>query len=326
MGIYGFWKQFRRHFEIAGLAILAALVCFASGAFAQTAGSSITGTITDSKGLAMSGVSVLVHNADTGVDLKPVLTNDSGVYLAPLLQPGNYEVTASQSGFATVDRKGVTLQVGQTVRVDFEMPVAAQQALVTVTTEVPLLETEKTDQAQNVSETLVSNLPVSSRRWEQFVLLTPGVNPDGVAGGMSFHGINNLYNNNSVDGANNNYNYDGGSRGQPANDGYTYSGDSIREFQVASSGFGAEVGQVAGGTVNAVTKSGTDAYHGDLFYNGRTQGLNAADPVSKTQATPAVPVHQQDQWGGSLGGRIIKDSSFSSSPMTATARSIPRPW
>jgi hypothetical protein len=83
---------------------------------------------------------------------------------------------------------------------------------------------------------------------------------------MSFHGINNLYNNNSVDGANNNYNYDGGSRGGPANDGYVYSGDSIREFQVASSGFNAEVGQSAGGSVNAVTKSGTNQFHGDLFY------------------------------------------------------------
>ncbi len=302
-------NRLRHIFEITALAAWLFLFCLSS-ARAQTAGSSITGTITDAKGLAMSGVSVVVHNADTGVDQKPVITNDSGVYLAPLLQPGTYEVTASQSGFATVDHKGVQLQVGETVRVDFELPVATQQALVTVTTEVPLLETEKTDQAQNVTETLVSNLPVSSRRWEQFVLLTPGVNPDGVAGGMSFHGINNLYNNNSVDGANNNYNYDGGSRGQPAQDGYAYSGDSIREFQVGSSGFGAEVGQVAGGTVNAVTKSGTNAYHGDLFYNGRTQGLNAEDPVTKTQPTPAVPTHQQDQWGGSLGGRIIKDKLF----------------
>src|SRR5262249_25082439 len=155
--------------------------------------------------------------------LAPVTTNEQGVYNVPLLRPGTYDITAMQSGFSTLKRAAVDLQVGATVRIDTQMVVSAQQTLVTVTTEIPILETEKTEQSQNVSEALVSNLPVSSRRWEQFALLTPGVNPDGVNGGMSFHGINNLYNNNSVDGANNNYNYDGGSRGGPANDGYVYS-------------------------------------------------------------------------------------------------------
>ncbi len=264
----------------------------------------------------MANATVLVHNEDTGIDQKPVTTNDAGIFQIPLLQPGNYDVTASQTGFATVQHKGITLQVGQTLRIDIEMPVAAQQSLVTVTTEVPLLETEKTEQSQNVSESLVSNLPVSSRQWQQFALLTPGVNYDGTSGGMSFHGINNLYNNNSVDGANNNNNYDGGSRGTSGGaDGYVYSGDSIREFQVASSGFGAEIGESAGGSVNAVTKSGTNQIHGDLFYSGRTPGLNAVDPVAKefaaqngTVATQAV--HQQNQWGGSLGGKLITDKLF----------------
>src|SRR6202040_1024739 len=133
-----------------------------------------------------------------------------------------------------------------TVRIDIAMTVASQQSLVTVTTEVPILETEKTEQSQNVSEALVSNLPVSSRRWEQFALLTPGVNYDGSAGAISVHGINSLYNNNSVDGANNNSSYQGGSRGSSV-DGYVYSGDSIREFQVGSNNYSVEVGQAAGG-------------------------------------------------------------------------------
>src|SRR5207253_1636919 len=107
-----------------------------------------------------------------------------------------------------------------------------------VTTEIPLLETEKTEQTQNVTEALVSNLPISSRRWEQFVLLTPGVTTDGSGGAMSFHGVSSFYNNNSVDGANNNNAFNAAARGA-TDDGYTYSADSIREFQVASSGFGA---------------------------------------------------------------------------------------
>ena len=113
--------------------------------FAQTNRGAITGTITDPKGLAMVGVNVLVHNEDTGVDHAPVTTNDQGVYNVPLLQPGNYDITASQTGFSTVKRAMVALQVGATARIDIVMPVSAQQTLVTVTTELPLLETEKTE-------------------------------------------------------------------------------------------------------------------------------------------------------------------------------------
>ena len=296
------------------LAVVALLLGLAGGVFGQSATGTLTGTVTDPKGLAMANATVTVHSADTGVDLKPVMSNDAGVYLMPLLPPGKYDITASQTGFATVQHKGVTLQVGQTVRVDVEMPVQSQQSLVTVTTEVPLLETEKTEESQNVSENLVSSLPTSSRRWEQFALLTPGVNQDGIFGGMSFHGINNLYSHNSVDGASNDSNM-GGPRGAPSNDGYVYSGDSIREFQVSSSGFGAEVGQSAGGAVNAVTKSGTNQFHGDLFYNGRSNVFNAVDPVSSalsaaTGFPPSTSIHQQHQWGGSAGGPLIKNRLF----------------
>jgi hypothetical protein len=308
-----------RSVGLASLVMVALLGGFASAALGQEATGTLTGTITDPQNAAMAGVNVVVHNSDTGVDQRPVTTNESGIYQIPLLQPGTYDVTASQTGFATLQRKGVLLQVGQTVRIDIAMTVASQQSLVTVTTEVPILETEKTEQSQNVSEALVSNLPVSSRRWEQFALLTPGVNYDGSAGAISVHGINSLYNNNSVDGANNNSSYNATTRGGE-NDGYLYSSDSIREFQVATSGFSAELGQAAGGAVNAVTKSGTGQFHGDLFYNGRSNAFNALDPVAKfnaasapvgtSAATPVVSVHQQDQWGGSLGGPIVRDKLF----------------
>jgi hypothetical protein len=305
-GVFGKWR-------FAGPVMLALLISFSGAAFGQSTGT-LTGTVTDPKGLAMGNATVLVHSEDTGLDQRPVTTTDAGIYVVPLLPPGNYDITVSQAGFATVQHKDVTLQVGQTIRIDFEMPVAAQQSLVTVTTEAPILETEKTDQAQNVSENLVSNLPVSSRRWEQFALLTPGVTTDGAAGAVSFHGISSMYNNNSVDGANNNTMYDQTTRGG-YNAGYVYSSDTIREFQVESSGFNAELGQAAGASVNAVTKSGSSTYHGDLFYNGRTPSLNAYDPVGKAFAavngtTPAQPVKQQNQFGGALGGPLKKDRLF----------------
>jgi len=293
---------------------MALLFGFAGAAFGQSATGTLTGTVTDMKGLAMTGVNVLVHSDDTGVDEKPVATSDTGSFVVPFLKVGTYDITASQTGFATVQHKNVVLQVGETMRVDFEMPVASQESLVTVTTEVPLLETEKTEQSQNVNESLVADLPVSSRQWQQFVLLTAGVNYDGTSGAVSFHGINSAYNNNSIDGADSNSNYNGGALGGTS-DGYIYSSDSIREFQVASSGFTAETGRSAGGSINAVTQSGTNTLHGDLFYNGRTSQFNALDPVNINNAasrgTVATPtIHQQDQWGGSAGGRILKDKLF----------------
>src|SRR6202521_3133122 len=133
--------------------------------------------------------------------------------MAALLQPGDYDLTVSQTGFATVQHKAIKIQVGQTVRIDIEMPVASQQSLVTVTTEAPLIETEKTEQSQTVSENLVSNLPISSRRWEQFVLLTPGLPTHGPNGLIRFHGLNGMYNHNSVDGASNDNSYNSTARG-----------------------------------------------------------------------------------------------------------------
>src|SRR5580704_8153719 len=244
---------------VVSLTMLVLIAGFAGSASAQVATGALTGTVTDQKGLAMTGVSVVAHNEATGTDSQPVMSNESGLYNFPFLAPGTYDVTASQAGFSTVQQKGILLGVAQTVRIDIQMPVSATQTLVTVTTEIPVLETEKTEQSQNVSENLVSNLPVSSRRWEQFAFLTPGLTPDGATGGMSFHGINSNYNNNSVDGANNNSSYNGSARGGTANEGYTYSGDSVREFQVESGAFNAELGQAAGGSVNAITKSGTSA-------------------------------------------------------------------
>src|SRR5438105_3121697 len=107
-------------FTVMGIGLLVLWFGFAGTAFGQTSTGTITGTITDVKGLAMVGVTVLIHNVDTGVDHTPVTTNDQGVYNVSQLQPGNYDVTVSQTGFATVKRAGVAIQVGATARLDVE--------------------------------------------------------------------------------------------------------------------------------------------------------------------------------------------------------------
>ena len=161
-----------------------------------------------------------------------------------------------------------------------------------------------------MSEGQVSGLPLVARRWENFVLLTPAVTTDGTSGLSSFRGISGLYNGNSVDGANNTQAFFSEARGRAIIVAYVYSPDSIREFEVSSSNYSAEFGQAAGGTVNAVTRSGTNDLHGDLFYNLRYPSLNALDPFGKSRGILTQTVHQQNQFGGSAGGPIIKDKLF----------------
>ncbi len=186
-----------------------------------------------------------------------------------------------------------------------------------VTSDSPLVDTEKTEVSQTVDQQLISNLPVNGRNWSDFVLLTPNVVQDGGSGLVSFHGISGLYNQNYVDGANNNQMLFSEARGRSSGAPYVYSLDSIKEFQAETSNYSVEFGQAAGGQVNAITKSGTNQVHGDAFYYLRYPTLNALDPYSKYQGlhggNPFLltqPIHQQQQFGGSIGGPIIKDRLF----------------
>lgn len=170
---------------------------------AQTAGTgTISGTITDPSGAAIAAATVEVRNSDTGI-VRTVATDDSGLYYAPFLQTGHYEVSATKEGFGKVDHKDLLLEVGSKLSIDLSLPLKTTAETVEVTGEAPLIEPEKTDLSQTVSQTLSSNLPLNGRRWENFVLLTPGVTTDGSHGLVSYHGISGLFNNSAVDGTSN---------------------------------------------------------------------------------------------------------------------------
>jgi len=291
----------------AGAAFVALLALSAVGLLAQTAGSGeIAGTVTDPAGAVVPGATILIHNTDTSAD-RSLTTNDSGIYTAAFLQTGHYEVSAGKTGFAKAQHTGILLEVGRTITIDFALTVQAGTQTVNVTSETPVVDTDKTEVSQEVSQELVENLPIVGRRWDNFVLLTPGVTTDG--GLVSYRGISGLYNNNAVDGANNNQAFFSEARGRSTVP-YTYSIDSIQEFQVSASNYSAEFGQAAGGVVNAVTKSGTNLLHGDLFYYLRYPSLNALDPINKAAGIFTQGVHQQQQFGGSVGGAAIKDKLF----------------
>ncbi len=292
--------------------LFAALLAFSlTSLFAQSTGSgTINGTITDPQNLPIAGAAVTVRNVDTRVE-RALVTNGAGLYVASFLTPGVYEVVAGKDGFNRVNRKDLPLQVGQTLTIDISLPVKSTATEVTVTGDAPLVDTEKTDMSQVVSLTSKENLPMAGRNWANFQLLTPGAQADGGSGLVSYRGISGLYNSSNIDGTSNNQSFFSEAKGRATTGiAYVYSIDSIQEYQVTTSNYSAEMGQAAGGVVNAVTKSGGNTPHGDLFYFGRFPSLNALDPLLKSRGNYSQPVHQQQQFGGSLGGPIVKDKLF----------------
>ena len=209
----------------AGLFCLLMLFVSAIPALAQDAGfGSISGTVTDPNQSLVAGASVTLIQTETGIS-RQVVTTSAGTYTASFLKPGRYEVIITAPGFAKFDQKGVTVLVGESVNVDAKLPVASAQDTVTITSEAPLIDTEKVGASQEIGQELVSSLPVNGRRYDNFVLLTPNVTPDGCSGLISYRGISSLYNTNLIDGANNNQAFFAEARGRATGAPYVYSSD-----------------------------------------------------------------------------------------------------
>jgi len=311
-------RKGRCFFFSGALLCVAMIAMLALPGHAQTAGAgTIAGTLTDASDAVIPGATVTVTNIDTGI-AHVYTTNSAGIYVAPFLQPGHYRLNASASNFGAVEAKNLTLLVGQTLTMNLTLSVQSTATTVEVSGESPLLNVEQTEVSQVVDQPIIQNLPVNGRNWSDFVLLTPNVVADGGSGLVSFHGISGLYNQNYVDGANNNQLLFSEARGRSSGAPFVYSLDSIKEFQTEASNYSAEFGQAAGGQVNAITKNGTNSHHGDLFYYLRYPSLNALDPYSKwavlyNHANPFLltqPIHQQQEFGGSAGGPIKRDKLF----------------
>ncbi len=294
-----------RFLPLGAVAVVAAAASVPGFVGAQTAAlGNISGIVRDNTGAIVPGATVVITNTGTGAS-RTLTTDSEGHYVATFLQPGQYEVVLSGAGFGKVDRKDIPVPVGQTVTVDASLPAAAVSTEVVVTAETPLLETDRVAESQVINQNLVNNLPVNGRRFDNFVLLTPNVVPDGDSGLISYRGVSGIYNSNLVDGANNNQAFFSEARGRAIGAPYVYPVDAIREFSTENAGYSAEFGQAAGGIINAITKSGTNKVHGDAYEYYRTPGYNAADPL-----THAKPIKVQHQFGLSIGGPILQDRLF----------------
>src|SRR5690348_8501997 len=276
---------------------------------AQSTGS-IEGTVTDPSGAVVANANLKATNAETGIVFETT-SNQAGLYRFPFLPVGTYDLTAQAAGFGTQTRKGVGVTVGAKISLDLPMTVATQQANVEVTAEVPVVETTRSSVAATVDDRSVANLPTNGRNFMDFVQLTPGVTRDVRTGDISFAGQRGTLNSLQIDGADNNNTFFGQTTGRTGSGRapYQFSEDAVQEFQVNSNAYSAELGHAGGAVINVVTKSGTNEFHGAAFEFFRDRGLNANDPINISRRLPRSPYHF-NQFGGNVGGPIIKDKLF----------------
>ncbi len=285
--------------------------------FAQSQGStgSITGVVSDSTGAVVPNATVNLVSQSTN-QTQTVTTSSDGIYRFVLLQPGKYTVKTSAANFAetTLD---VEVQVGRTTDANFTLGAQDVSATVEVTAEGVQSTTSNFDAIQN--ETAIQNLPINGRRFQDFATLTPSAQIDPSRGQISLSGQRGINTNVNVDGVDYNQPFFGGIRGgERSNSAFTIPQESIREFQVVAAGYSAEFGRSSGGIVNAVTKSGSNDFRGSLFYLIRPKSLaranNYAEALKEQSLGPrgvdATLAPTQQQFGGSIGGPIVKDRFF----------------
>jgi hypothetical protein len=277
----------------------------------------IGGTVKDPNGAVVPNATVTVKNEETNKEATAT-TDSEGRFRVVQLQPGNYTVSINATGFGAFNQSKIVVEVGRVTSLDIPLSVGGVGGdQVEVTGEAPVINTTQQDFSSNVNQTSINELPINGRRASNFVLLTPGVVPDGNFGLISFRGISGLLNNNTVDGGDNNNAFYSEERGRTRIS-YVVSQAAVREFQVNTSNYSAEYGRAAGGVVNTVTQSGTNEFHGSLFYYIRDNKLGATNPTTtRTVLVGGVPFNQtfkpedkRQQFGGSIGGRIIKDRLF----------------
>lgn len=293
-------------------------IAFPLAVWGQVAGGTIYGTITDPSEKSIPQAQVSIANVATGITTT-VMTNSDGFFTAPNLLPGEYEITVTAKGFATEVRRGITLTVGaqQAFNVNLRIGSAAK-TVVEVTTEAPAIQLVSSDISAVVSANTVRELPLNGRSWTDLAALQPGV--DTIQTQPTFavgadRGNRGFGQQLTISGARpqqNNYRLDGVSLNDYANGapgsvlGGNLGVDAIQEFSVLTSNYSAEYGKTSGGVVNAITRSGTNAFHGSAYEFFRNDKLDAANFFEAGQRSP----FRRNQFGVAIGGPIVKNHTF----------------
>jgi len=291
---------------------LVALMLLASGLYAQSNEGRITGRVTDQTGAVLPHAKVTITNTGTGVS-RVLATSGSGDYVAPNLEPGAYAVVVEATGFTTMERKDVRLEVATSLRLDFNLKPGKVSEVVVVTGEPPLVDTVSTTLGGTITNVSINELPLQGRDFQNLLALRPGVQriPGGGFLSVTSNGNRPNENNYMVDGTDDNDIYYGdtvvngvGVQGTPATH---LPLDAIQEFR-SEQNQGAEYGWKPGAVVNIGLKSGTNAFHGTAYYFHRNSAFDARNffnPYPETAS--ALLLHQ---YGASVGGPIIKEKWF----------------
>src|SRR5262249_54095055 len=293
-------------------------IYFSAPASAQVAGGNLSGTISDPSGRFVPQASIAIQNVATGITT-PVTTNSDGYYTAANLIPGEYQVTVSAKGFATEVRKGISLSVGAQQVIDLTLQVgSAAKTVVEVTTDAPAIQLASSDISAVVNATTVRELPLNGRSWTDLAALQPGV--DTIQTQPTFavgadRGNRGFGQQLTISGARpqqNNYRLDGVSLNDYANGapgsvlGGNLGVDAIQEFSVLTSNYSAEYGKTSGGVVNAITRTGTNQIHGSAYEFLRNSKLDSKNYFDVGN----IPPFKRNQFGGAIGGPIVKDHTF----------------
>src|SRR5262245_48552474 len=291
-----------------GLAIVTlCMVAIASVAYAQ-ATSTFNGRVLDQGDAVLPGVTITATNTATGV-VRTTVTNADGSYYLPSLEPGVYEVKTELAGFAPAARQNVNLAINATLTIDFKLTVAGLNETLTLTAEAPMIEVTQSKVANTIQTTELQNLPMLTRTISGMLELLPGAAPVGElhrtkqnTGTVSFAGSSGGNVTPTVDGADNRDNHYSGPL-------MSFTTESLEQFQLASSQFSAADGRTGGAAASLVTKSGTNVVHGSIFGYERDKSLTGKDYFQK-QANGEKPPFSRQQFGGSIGGPIVRNRMF----------------
>lgn len=277
----------------------------------QTTGA-IAGKIVDPQGAVVPNATVTITNLGTN-KTSTVTASGDGDYRVTNLEPGTYSIEATSGNFSPAKIGRVIVEVGRQTSIDLTMSVTGTNAQVEVTAEAPVINTNDMANATNIDQTQINELPINGRRASDFARLTPGVNAEGDFGLNSFRGLSSLMNNHTLDGTDNNNTFFSEERGRTRIQ-YSVSQAAVREFQVNNTNFSAEYGRAAGGVINTVTKSGTNEFRGQLFFFDRDNRWGSRNPSAllptPTGLTAVKPKDIRYQFGGAIGGPIVKDKLF----------------
>jgi len=259
----------------------------------------ILGVATDPDDLYLPGATVTARNVNTGLSRADV-TDTSGFFRLDLLPSGIYDVRLDLPGFASLVQKDVEVTLGSAVRVDFQVQMTAIEEEIVVTATAQVVETTNPSVASSVSDTMIANLPLNGRDFLDFVALTPASIP-GDSGRVHVGGMRGIQNSFNIDGSNSQSSFFGEERGgtRPP---FTFSQAAIKEFQVLTSSYNLQFGNASGGIINAITKSGTNDFQGEIFWYYRPDSFvsDYADERSSSD-------FNRDQFGATLGGPIVRD-------------------